>query len=43
MIYPRAIITGIIFTCLACFTMTGFAQTAEPEAVLIRNVLLISQ
>ena len=41
MIQPRGLITSILFVCLACFSVTGFAQTGDPEAVLIRNVLLI--
>ena len=41
MIQPRALITGIIFACLTCFSMMGFAQTADTQSVLIRNVLLI--
>lgn len=38
---PRGLITSILLVCLACFSVTGFAQTIDPEAVLIRNVLLI--
>ena len=41
MIQPRGLLSRILFVCLACFSVTGFAQTIDPEAVLIRNVLLI--
>ena len=34
-------ILSILFSCLVCFSGMGFAQTIDPEAVLIRNVLLI--
>ena len=41
MIQTRSLITGIVFVCLTCFSMMGFAQTTETQSVLIRNVLLI--
>ena len=41
MTQSRALITGIIFVCLTCFSIMGFAQTVDTQSVLIRNVLLI--
>lgn len=41
MTQSRALITSVLFVCLTCFSMMGFAQTSDAQSVLIRNVVLI--